>query len=165
MPTTTAAAPTIETAGSDGALRGLDRMSGALTSVLLIVGMSVAACGAAGTAAHDRPSRDSGAAPFASLRPARPPAGWMVARQPGGIPLAYPPSWRQIQAHPGAVSAARVDPELGPDHRVLNASPRQGDVTLQNWARFRPAYNADVSSTHVQPSPSGRTVTSAPACA
>jgi hypothetical protein len=80
---------------------------------------------------------------FGWVRPARPPAGWKVARLPSGkAALAYPPGWQRIQTDPGTVSAAL----LGPHGRIrgyLNATPLSGGETLADWSRFRPAHNAE----------------------
>jgi hypothetical protein len=64
--------------------------------------------------------------------------------------LAYPPSWRRIRADPRAVSAGQVDQRSGLITALLNATPKQGQETLQNWGRFRPAHIADEGSTHIR---------------
>ena len=52
--------------------------------------------------------------------------------------LAYPPGWTPIKTDPGTASVAL----LGGGERIdgyLNATPRQGNETLADWSRFRPA--------------------------
>jgi hypothetical protein len=98
-------------------------------AVVLIVGPA-----GGGESSHRRPS-----GPFAWLHPASPPAGWKVARSPGGA-LAYPPGWRPITTDPGTASVAL----LGGGGRIdgyLNATAKQGAETLANWSRFRPEHN------------------------
>lgn len=105
-----------------------------LTGVALAAALAVAGCGAA-----PRHARTAG--PFAWLRPAKPPAGWNVARLPAGAAaIAYPPGWRPIRTDPGTVSLAL----LGRDGAILgylNATPQSGAETLANWGRFRPSHN------------------------
>jgi hypothetical protein len=94
--------------------------------------VALAGCGASG---HGRAS-----GPFAWLKPASIPAGWNVARIPGGAALAYPPGWTPIKTDPGTASVAL----LGHGGRIdgfLNATPRQGTETLADWSRFRPQHN------------------------
>jgi hypothetical protein len=113
-------------------------------------GISLGACGAAGANSAHEPTHATAGAAFAWLRPSGAPAGWKTAERPNGIRLAYPPSWRRIRADPGAVSAGQVDPRSGLITGLLNATPKQGQETLQNWGRFRPAHIAEEGSTHVQ---------------
>jgi hypothetical protein len=87
---------------------------------------------------------------FAWLKPAPPPAGWMVARLRDGATLAYPPAWRRVESDPGTVSAARVVSRSGLITEYLNATPQQSDETLQNWARFRVAHNLEEGDGHEQ---------------
>jgi hypothetical protein len=99
-------------------------------AVLLIV--ALAGCGAT---SHGRAS-----GPFAWLKPAKPPVGWIVVRTRGGTALAYPPRWTPIKTDPGTASVAF----LGNGGRIdgyLNATPRQGTETLADWSRFRPQHN------------------------
>jgi hypothetical protein len=101
----------------------------AVAAVVAIVGIG------GGQSGHRRASE-----PFAWLRPAPPPSGWIVARTEGGATLAYPPGWRPIKTDPGTASAAL----LGGGGRIdgfLNATPKQGAETLANWSRFRPEHN------------------------
>jgi hypothetical protein len=66
----------------------------------------------------------------------------------GRVTLAYPPGWHRLAGDTGTVTAV----QLGPDRRIvgyLNATPRDGRETLSNWARFRPAHNAEEGDRHV----------------
>jgi hypothetical protein len=107
--------------------------------------LTVGATGCGGGHAGDR----RGAGPFAWLRPARPPAGWKVARIPRGSTLAYPPGWTPIKTDPGTATVAllrggeRID-------GYLNATPEQGSETLANWSRFRTDHNRGEGSRHVR---------------
>jgi hypothetical protein len=103
-------------------------------AVVVIAALGIASSGGG----HSSHGRASGA--FAWLRPARPPAGWKVARIPEGAHLAYPPGWRPIQTDTGTATVAL----LHDGHRIdgyLNATPKQGTETLPNWSRFRPKHN------------------------
>ena len=79
---------------------------------------------------------------FAWLRPVPAPADWNVARIRGGATLSYPPRWRPLKTDPGTATAGLV---LGGDEILgyLNATPRQGPETLENWSSFRPDHNRD----------------------
>jgi hypothetical protein len=57
--------------------------------------------------------------------------------------MAYPPSWHRIESDPGTVSAALVVGRTGLITEYLNATPRQANETLQNWASFRTAHNRE----------------------
>jgi hypothetical protein len=69
--------------------------------------------------------------------PAPAPPGWRQLTLPNGTAvLSYPPTMHRVISDNDAVSAAR----LGPDGQYLlylNATPRQGDESLRNWASFR----------------------------
>jgi hypothetical protein len=80
--------------------------------------------------------------PFAWLHPASTPAGWRVARTPGGASFAYPPGWRAIKTDPGTVSVALLG-RNGTIDAYLNATPQQGGETLANWSTFRPHHNGE----------------------
>jgi hypothetical protein len=128
-----------------------------LFGLALVAVLALAGCGSGGrpSGAVVRPAaRTTG--PFAWLRPVAAPARWTVARLPSGAAaLAYPPGWRAIHTDPGTVSAAL----LGVHGRIrgyLNATPRNGAETLTNWARFRPAHNADEGDRHVVSEASAR---------
>jgi hypothetical protein len=87
-------------------------------------------------------SRGRASGPFAWLKPASPPSGWNVARIPSGAMLAYPPGWTPLKTDPGTASVARVG-NRGRIDGYLNATPRQGNETLDDWSRFRPHHNQD----------------------
>lgn len=77
------------------------------------------------------------------------PHAWPAASLPGGLArLAYPPGWHAARTDPGTVTYVRTDAR-GRIAGYLNATPRQGPETLANWARFRPAHNADEGDRHV----------------
>jgi hypothetical protein len=71
----------------------------------------------------------------ATLVPA--PPGWHHLTLPNGTAvLFYPPTMHRVSGDSDAVSAAR----LGPDGQYLlylNATPRQGQESLRNWASYR----------------------------
>jgi hypothetical protein len=98
--------------------------------VVLIIGL-VTAGGASPRRASD---------PFAWLRPASAPVGWLVARTPDGAALAYPPRWTAIKTDPGTASVA-LRGKGGRIDGYLNVTPKQGGETLANWSRFRPQKN------------------------
>ena len=108
---------------------------GAAAVALISLGVFV------GLTAGDQASHGPAAGAFAWLRPAPPPADWNVARIRGGAKLSYPPGWRPIRTDPGAATTAlrRGGGIVG----YLNATPRQGEETLENWASFRPDHNRD----------------------
>jgi hypothetical protein len=109
-----------------------------VTAVVVALASAVALTGALASSGASAPARTSGA--FAWLHPASPPAGWILARTPGGAALAYPPGWTPIKTDPGTVSVAL----LAADGRIkayLNATPRMGAETLNNWRQFRPQHN------------------------
>lgn len=118
---------------------GLRRIAATLGLALCA---SLAGCGGA---AHG-----GGKGSFAWLRPAPAPADWSVAHLGKTGALAYPPGWQRIGSDPGTVSAARVERDSGLITEYLNASPQQGEETLQNWARFRPGHNREEGDAHDQ---------------
>jgi len=74
---------------------------------------------------------------FPALVPAAAPASWPQATLPDRTAvLSYPPGLRPIHGDRGTVSAARLGPH-GSYLLYLNATPRQGAESLQNWAAFR----------------------------
>ncbi|MBV9682875.1 MAG: hypothetical protein JO046_13870 [Solirubrobacterales bacterium] len=105
---------------------------------------TTASIASGGTRAH------AGQPPFAWLRPGPPPPGWAQARLPNSVVLTYPTSWRRIHSDPGTASAARTDPGSDLIADYLNVTPQQGEETLQDWARFRPAHNMEEGDSHVQ---------------
>lgn len=120
------------------------------------VALAAAGCGTSHSVSHagTGPGRAAGSAgsssAFAWLRPAPPPAGWSHARLLGSTVLAYPRNFSRIESDPGTVSAARVDRRSGLILEYLNATPREGDETLANWASFRPAHNREEGDSHEQ---------------
>ncbi len=64
-------------------------------------------------------------------------AGWRRMALPDGkAVLYYPPGMHRITGDSDAVSAAQRGAR-GQFLRYLNATPRQGDESLRNWASFR----------------------------
>jgi hypothetical protein len=123
--------------------------SKALAGLALAAALVIAGCGGGG-------SRAASTAPFAWLRPSAPPAGWSLARLPSGAAaVAYPPGWHRIVSDPGTVTAAQVGPH-GLIVGYLNATPRQANETLANWATFRPTHNAHEGDRGVQVLAAGR---------
>ena len=106
------------------------------------LGLAVAVAGCGGQA--------GASGPFAWLRPAPAPAGWVVAHLRDGAALAYPSGWGRVKSDPGTVSAARVAPSSGLVTEYLNATPQQSDETLENWARFRVSHNVEEGDSHEQ---------------
>jgi hypothetical protein len=69
--------------------------------------------------------------------PAAAPSGWQHLALPDGTAvLFYPPTMHRVGGDTDAVSAARLDPD-GKFLLYLNATPRQGEETLRNWASYR----------------------------
>jgi hypothetical protein len=91
---------------------------------------------AAAILAFALPGRSPGPA-FPTLTAAAAPAGWPHLTLPNGTAvLSYPPSLHPLHSDTFAVSAARVSP-AGAFQLYLNATPRQGAETTQNWAALR----------------------------
>ena len=122
-----------------------------------VAALLAAGCGASsGGGATPTTAGHAAAGPFAWLKASAPPPGWKIARLPSGkAALAYPPGWRAIRTDPGTVSAALMGPH-GRIRGYLNATPQQGDETLANWARFRPAHNGDEGDRNVVTDASAR---------
>ena len=131
--------------------------------LVLLGALGLAGCGGSGASSTHTTSTIAGSsgtsasaaragAPsaFAWLHPAPPPSAWPVAHLIGTTTLAYPPSWRRIHSDPGTVSAALVDHHSGLVVDYVNATPQQGEETLQNWATFRPDHNREEGDSHVQ---------------
>jgi hypothetical protein len=106
---------------------------------MIALGLALAAAGAAlafafGPARSATPTR---ALDRATLAPAPAPPGWHHVTLPNGTAvLFYPPTMHRVSGDSDAVSAAR----LGPDGQYLlylNATPRQGQESLRNWASYR----------------------------
>lgn len=126
--------------------RRLPRLAG----LALAAALAFAGCGGAGhgsSGSGGAATRSAGA--FAWLSPSAPPAGWARATLASGrATLSYPAGWQSIHSDPGTVSAALLGAH-GKIRGYLNATPQQGKETLANWARFRPAHNADEGDTNV----------------
>jgi hypothetical protein len=109
--------------------------------MLVVLGLALVAAVAAVASALGRtgsaaPAR---AADRASLRlgPAPAPAGWQHLTLPNGSAVMYyPPGMHSITADADAVTAVRLGPD-GAYLMYLNATPRQGEETLRNWASYR----------------------------
>lgn len=127
-----------------------------ITVLAVLAALAAAGCGSAhsssssSTTASAASHRARTPEAFAWLHPAPAPSGWSTARLLGTTVLAYPSSWQRIHSDPGTVSAALVQPHTGLVTEYLNATPRQGAETLQNWARFRPDHNLDEGDRHEQ---------------
>jgi hypothetical protein len=111
---------------------------GATAVALILLGVFVA------LTPGDQRSHGRPAGAFAWLRPAPAPADWKVTRISGGATLSYPPGWKPLKSDPGTATAGLIrggdeDDIVG----YLNATPRQGEETLENWASFRPDHNRD----------------------
>ena len=74
---------------------------------------------------------------FPRLVPRAAPATCRHAVLPGRTAvLSYPPSLQPVEGDKDSVSAARLSP-AGAYLLYLNATPQQGEETLQNWATLR----------------------------
>ena len=115
----------------------------------LIVALAAAASLTLLFAASAGPGRAPASA-FRALIPAPAPAGWASLPLPNGTAvLSYPPTLHRAISDSDAVSAARLGPG-GTYLLYLNATPRQGGETLQNWAghRLRVLRAEDASTAH-----------------
>jgi hypothetical protein len=124
------------------------------TAVVLVGAALASGCGSA-TATHSTTAPSATAQPgtppaFAWLHPAPAPPAWRLARLTGAAVLAYPSSWQRIHSDPGTVSAALTAPGSDVVTDYLNVTPRQGEETVQNWARFRPDHNREEGDSHVE---------------
>ena len=117
---------------------------GTATSRLAILAIAVASTALAagcGGARHTQSARSTPAG-FAWLNPAPTPDGWSTVRIPSGAAVSYPPGWSRVHGDAGTATVAL----LGSEHRYLgylNLTPKQGDETLANYARFRVDHNGD----------------------
>lgn len=127
-----------------------------IIGLVLCGALFAAGCGSATTSTTSKTSTKAASVTrgnppgFAWLDPAPAPAGWSTARLIGTTAMAYPSSWQRIHSDPGTVAAAITQPSTDLVAEYLNATPQQGAETLQNWARFRPAHNADEGDRHEQ---------------
>jgi hypothetical protein len=128
---------------------------GASALAILLAALALAGCGAGGgsskSAAAGTATRlstgSTGAAPsartaFAWLTPTAAPPGWSRARIPDGAVLYFPATWVREHGDPGTATAVLTDAS-GRVRGYLNATPRQGDENLANWASFRVHHNAE----------------------
>jgi hypothetical protein len=126
----------------------------------LLTAVVITACGGTSSTSTSAHARTASAAAnpgaFAWLHPVPPPAGWAVAHLSGTAALAYPAGWHRIHSDPGTVSAALMQPHSDLVVEYLNATPQQGEETLQNWATFRPDHNREEGDSHVQLLAAGR---------
>lgn len=131
------------------------------TPLALLAATLIAACGGSATsstttagttapAASTTAASPSGSAAFAWLRPGPTVPGWSTVRLSGGVVLAYPASWQRIHSDPGTASAALTDRRTDLVEEYLNATPQQGEETLQNWPTFRPDHNKEEGDSHIQ---------------
>jgi hypothetical protein len=137
---TTTAVPATETGISSAASRAIAVAAPVALAAVL------AGCGRGGTTASGPGTSASGAsggaAVFAGLRPAPPPATWRIIHIPSGAAVAYPPNWRRVKSDVDTASAALI----GPGDQILgylNITPQQGGETLANWSRFRVDHNGE----------------------
>jgi hypothetical protein len=122
-----------------------------MAAAVLSVALTCAACGSSSSSTTTTTAAATrvGGPAFLWLSPAGAPAGWSNKTIPTGATLAYPPHWRPLRSDPGTASAALLGVH-GAYLGYLNATPRQGDETLANWARFRVAHNKDEGDSHIQ---------------
>ena len=131
------------------------RVIGAVAAGVLVVGAIVVAI-----VLITAPGRSSGPPAgrvFVMLVPHSAPAGWhRTALADHDAVLAYPASMHLVAGDRGTVSAAEFS-SSGRYLLYLNATPRQGDETLQNWASFRVSHllDDDASQAHELASISG----------
>ena len=95
--------------------------------------------------------------PFPSFTPIAAPAGWSHRALPNGTAvLSYPPMTRPVTGDRDAVSVAERG-RSGAIVLYLNATPRQGDESLRDWATFRLGRLTadDASSAHKDSAASG----------
>jgi len=102
--------------------------------LLALAGAAAALAFAFGPARSAAPTR---ALDRATLVPAPAPPGWHQLMLPNGTAvLFYPPTMHRVSGDSDAVSAARLGPG-GQYLLYLNATPRQGEESLRNWASYR----------------------------
>ncbi|MEW1819623.1 hypothetical protein AB0323_02370 [Arthrobacter sp. NPDC080031] len=107
--------------------------------------MAVAACSSA-VQGPDSRTVQSAEAPFAWFNAAAAPAGWRTMELPDGTGvLSVPSDAAPAESDPGSVSATVSSP-TGELRIYLNATPRQGSESLDNWNAFRLDHLADENS-------------------
>jgi hypothetical protein len=106
--------------------------------------MAVAACSSA--VQNPPPTVQSADTPFAWFNAAPAPTGWKTMELPDGTGvLSIPPEASPAESDPGSVSAA-VMSSAGELRIYLNATPRQGNESLENWNTVRLDHLADENS-------------------
>ncbi len=143
------------TAGSRYARR---RSGLAAPFAALLAAAAIAAAGCGGGSGGSSPAASSSAGipqnnpqAFGWLRASPAPHAWQTTRLPNAeASLAFPSGWRSIRSDPGTVSAARKGSD-GDILGYLNATPRQGTESLENWASFRPDHNRDEGDVDLRP--------------
>ena len=106
---------------------------------IIALGLALAAAAAAlaFTFGPDRSATPTRTLDRATLVPAPAPPGWHQLTLPNGTAvLFYPPTMHRVSGDSDAVSAARLGPG-GQYLLYLNATPRQGEESLRNWASYR----------------------------
>lgn len=147
MPVTRTATTTAVPATGTGISSAASRAVAVAAPVALAA--VLAGCGGGGTTASKASGPGTsasgpspGAAVFAGLRPAPPPATWRIIHIPNGAAVAYPPNWRRVKSDVDTGSAALI----GPGDQILgylNLTPQQGGETQANWSRFRVDHNGE----------------------
>lgn len=80
---------------------------------------------------------------FAWVRATPAPPSWSSLPLPGSpAALPVPPGWRAAHGDPGT-RTAELTGAGGAIDGYLNATPQQGDETLEDWAEFRVDHNRD----------------------
>ncbi|WP_284752812.1 hypothetical protein [Arthrobacter sp. efr-133-R2A-120] len=107
--------------------------------------MAVAACSSS-VQSPGTSTVQSAELPFAWFTAAPAPAGWRTMDLPDGTGvLSVPPDASPAESDPGSVSAT-VSSSTGELRMYLNATPRQGSESLDNWSTFRLDHLADENS-------------------
>jgi hypothetical protein len=117
---------------------------GKLATGIAVICLAAAAVAlAAGGAGQGPPPAASRPLAFRWVQPSPLPAGWSAQRLPGSpARLPAPAGWRPAVTDPGTRTTILRDGS-GRIAGYLNATPRQGGETLQNWHRFRIEHNRD----------------------
>ncbi len=134
------------TAMETGSAAGRHRI--ALFAVLSLGTAAILAVSACSSAVQSPGTRagQSAEAPSAWFNAAPAPAGWKTLELPEGTGvLSIPPDAAPAQSDPGSVSAT-VSSSTGDLRMYLNATPRQGSESLDNWSAFRLDHLADENS-------------------
>lgn len=114
-----------------------DRAPARVVAVGALLALAFTGCGAS----TPKPPPVAGrGGPFRWLAQGRAPANWPPTGVVAGGSLPQPPGWQPIRGDRGSTSF--VQRRAGTIVGYLNATPRSGDETIANWARFRVAHNA-----------------------